>query len=85
VTAFQGSFDLRLPGVAGTDQQAADGLPERAPQLVAAREPRGVVYTRAWVVVQEGQRRLLDEHLVVVGGAAHERGQPRHGVADAAA
>lgn len=50
MTAFQGSFDLRLPEVAGTDQQAADSIPEGAARLVAAREPRGVVYTRAWVV-----------------------------------
>ena len=32
--------------------------------------------------MQERQRRLLVEHVVVVGGAAHERGEPRHGVAD---
>jgi len=32
--------------------------------------------------MQERQRRLLYEHVVVVGGAAHECGQSGHGVAD---
>src|SRR5271166_606763 len=33
-------------------------------------------------VMQERHRRLLDQDVVMVGGAAHERGQARHRIAD---
>src|SRR6266851_5223911 len=52
MTAFQGALDLGLAeapsprGAPGAKVALADGLP----RLVPAKEPRGVVYTKPWVV-----------------------------------
>jgi adenine-specific DNA-methyltransferase len=46
MTTFQAHLDLGIPG----GQPAGEaGLRDAPPRLVAAKEPRGVVYTRPWV------------------------------------
>ena len=47
MTTFQAHLDLGIPGGAPAGWA---GLPDALPHLVAAKEPRGVVYTRPWVV-----------------------------------
>ncbi len=51
MTAFQARLDLGLPEEPPTGGPAANvALVDGLPRLVPAKEPRGVVYTRPWVV-----------------------------------
>jgi len=50
MTASQEFFELRLPEALRPGQPVVGGLPESSPPFVPAKEPRGVVYTRSWVV-----------------------------------
>jgi len=50
MTASQEFSELRLPEALRAGQPATGGLPQSSSRLVPAKEPRGVVYTRSWVV-----------------------------------